>query len=107
MRPSYNGITLASQARDAGSTPVGRCLDKLDKDCYRFLVFDEFIKSGADGSRRLVGVLFYGLFDCGIPRFGPGALPHLKVRRICLKLRFICAPRCATIIHLHGFAVLK
>ena len=26
QRPSYNGITLASQARDAGSTPVGRYL---------------------------------------------------------------------------------
>lgn len=25
-RPSYNGITRASQARDAGSTPVGRLL---------------------------------------------------------------------------------
>ena len=26
VRPSYNGITRASQARDAGSTPVGRFL---------------------------------------------------------------------------------
>ena len=49
LRPSYNGITLASQARDAGSTPVGRYLDKLDKDCYQFLVFNDFIKVGRTG----------------------------------------------------------
>jgi hypothetical protein len=33
LRPSYNGITLASQARDAGSTPVGRL--KKEKICRK------------------------------------------------------------------------
>jgi len=32
---------------------------------------------------------------CRIPRSGPGALPHLKVRRIYSKWGFYLAPRCA------------
>jgi len=32
-----------------------------------------------------------------IPRYGPGALPHLKVRRIYSKWRFYLAPRCVAL----------
>jgi hypothetical protein len=51
----------------------------LDKDCYRFLVFDYFIENGVDGSRRTGGSIYYGLCDCGIPRFARGADGELKL----------------------------
>ena len=35
--------------------------------------------------------------NCCIPRSGPGALPHLKVRRIFSKWGFYLAPRCAAL----------
>ncbi|WP_461251684.1 hypothetical protein, partial [Treponema sp. R8-4-B8] len=35
--------------------------------------------------------------QCCIPRSGPGALPHLKVRRVYSKWGFYLAPRCAAL----------
>jgi hypothetical protein len=35
--------------------------------------------------------------NCSIPRYVPGALPHLKVRRIYSEWEFYSAPRCATL----------